>query len=101
MQEYAMAKRLDIYPGIGIGPIRCGMRPAEVLAIYNEPQVYEEWMNGNLNDAILFRGLRLHFNECDSHAPLPNSLLTWIVIHQCKDAFLFGQPVSKWTKETI
>jgi hypothetical protein len=68
-------QRLDIHPGVGIGPIRHGMRPAEVLAVFPEPQVYEDWMGGNLNDALLFRGLRLHFSKCDSRAPLADSTL--------------------------
>jgi hypothetical protein len=77
------------------------MRPAEVLALFSEPQVYEDWMGGNLNDALLFRGLRLHFNKCDSRAPLPNSTLNWIVVHQRPDAYLFGRPIGEWTKDSI
>lgn len=94
-------QRLDIHPGLGIGPIRHGMLPAEVLAAFPEPQVYEPWMGGNLNDALLFRGLRLHFSECDSRGPLPDSSLNWVVIHQRPDAFLFGRPVGEWTKESV
>jgi len=77
------------------------MRPAEVLAIFSEPQVYEDWMGGNLNDALLFHGLRLHFGHCDARAPLPDSTLNWVVIHQREDAYLFGQPVGEWTKEAV
>jgi hypothetical protein len=90
---------LDIHPGEGIGVIRLGMLPAEVLAVFQEPQIYEDWMGGNLNDALLFHGLRLHFTECDSSAPLPHSTLCLIVIHQREDATFFGQPISDWTKD--
>jgi hypothetical protein len=58
-------------------------------------------MGGNLNDALLFRGLRLHFTECDSRAPLPDSTLNWVVIHQREDAFLFDRQMTKWTKDSI
>src|SRR5437867_3593442 len=58
-------------------------------------------MDGNLNDALLFHGLRLHFTECDSRAPLAESTLNWVVIHQREDAFLFDRPMTEWTKETI
>jgi hypothetical protein len=92
---------LHIHPGEGIGPVRLGMRPAEVLEVFPEPQVYEDWMGGNLNDALLFHGLRLHFSDCDARAALPNSTLNWIVVHQRKDAFLFGQPLVEWTKEAV
>jgi hypothetical protein len=94
-------KRLDIHPGEGIGPIRFGMRPAELLAVFPEQQVYEDWMGGNLNDALLFQGLRLHFSECDCWAPLPGSTLNWIVIHQRGSAYLFGRPMSEWTKKSV
>lgn len=77
------------------------MRPAEVLAAFPEPQVYEDWMGGNLNDALLFRGLRLHFSKCNSSEPLLNSTLNWVVIHQRPDAFLFDRPVGEWTKESV
>src|SRR5207302_1197240 len=96
-----IAKRLGIHPGKGIGPIRLGMGPAQVKAVFTEPGVYEDWMGGNLNDALLFHGLRLHFTECDSHAPLADSTLNWIVIHQREDAFLFDRPFGEWTKDAI
>jgi hypothetical protein len=77
------------------------MTPAQVLAVFGEPRVYEDWMGGNLNDALLFHGLRLHFSKCDSRGPLPTGVLNWIVIHQRQDAFLFGRPVAEWNKDTI
>src|SRR5205823_4384318 len=100
-EGFPIEQRLDIHPGVGIGPIRHGMRPAEVMAVSPEPQLYEDWMGGNLNDALLFQGLRLHFSECDSRAPLPDSTLNWVVIHQRPDAFLFGRPVGEWTKQSV
>jgi hypothetical protein len=93
--ERVIEKRLDIYPGVGIGPIRHGMRPADVMNVISEPQVYEEWMGGNLNDALLFRRLCLHFTACDSHAPLPDSTLNLIVIQQRPDAYLFDRLVGE------
>jgi hypothetical protein len=58
-------------------------------------------MGGNLNDALLFQGLRLHFSEFDSRAPLPDSTLNWIVIHQRPDAYLFGRSIGDWSKASI
>jgi hypothetical protein len=101
MSRSSMAGRLEIHPGKGIGPISIGMRPAEVLAVFPESQTYEEWMGGNLNDALLFPGLRLHFSACDSRAPLPDSTLNWVVIHQRADAYLFGRRVGEWTKDSV
>jgi hypothetical protein len=93
--------RLEIRPGEGIGPVRKGMLPAEVLTAFSEPQVYEPWMGGNLNDALLFHGLRLHFSDCNARAPLPESTLDWIVIHGREDAYLFGRPIGEWTKAEV
>src|SRR5262249_52943046 len=93
--------RLEIHPGEGIGLVRMGMSPAEGLAVWDEPQVYEDWMGGNLNDALLFRGLRFHFDECDRQGPLPRSRLTWVVVHRRDDTLLFGRPVGDWTRDGI
>ncbi len=78
--------KLDIHPGEGIGLVRFGMRPAEVLALFSEPQVYEDWMGGNLNDALLFHGLLLHFNECNRSGPLPSSTLSWVEVYPLTNA---------------
>jgi uncharacterized protein (TIGR02996 family) len=96
-----LPNRLDIHPGEGIGPVRLGMRPAELLAAFPEPRVYESWMGGNLNDALVFHGLRLHFSDCDSRAPLPDSTLNWVVIHQREDAYLFERTVEEWTRHSV
>jgi protein-S-isoprenylcysteine O-methyltransferase Ste14 len=93
--------RLDIHPGEGIGHIRLGMRPAQVLAMLPEPQVYEDWMGGNLNDALLFHGLCLQFDRCDSRAPLPDSTLSSVIVHQREDAYLFDRLMGEWTKEGV
>ena len=77
------------------------MRPVEVLAVFAEAQVCEEWMGGNLNDALIFHGLRFHFPDCNTYGPLPTSQLCRVVIHQREDAYLFGRPVEEWTKGTI
>ena len=65
----------EINPGVGVGPVTFGQSPSEVQAAMAEQQMYEDWMGGNLNDALLFRGLRLHFSKCDSRAPLADSTL--------------------------
>ena len=39
---------LIVHPGRGLGPIRLGMPPAEVLSHVGEEQAYEKWMGGNL-----------------------------------------------------
>lgn len=58
------------------------MRPAEVLAVFPEPQVYEDWMESDLDDAFTFHGLLLHFTGNDENGPLADSTLYWVVVHQ-------------------
>jgi hypothetical protein len=96
-----MASRLDITPGEGIGPIQLGMQPSKVLILFPESQLYEEWMGGNLNDALLFHGLRLQFDSCNAWGPLPGSRLDFITIHDREDAYLFDRPMGDWTKESL
>jgi hypothetical protein len=77
------------------------MRPVEVHRVFTEQQQYESWMGGNLNDAMLFRGLRLHFDACNEKGPLVNSRLNLIVIHERQDVDLFGRPIGEWTREHL
>ena len=92
---------LHIRPGEGIGPIHLGMRPNEIVSVFTEPQTYEEWMGGNLNDSLLFQGLILEFSACDSYAPLPDSTLVSVTIFQRRDACLFERFIADWNKASL
>jgi hypothetical protein len=65
--------RLEIIPGIGIGPVQRGMSPPQVLEALPEKHQYEEWMGGNLNDSLLFHGLIFSFDKCNPAGPLPGA----------------------------
>ena len=93
--------QLEVLPGIGLGSVLLGMTPAEVLQVFSEEQVYEEWMGGNLNGSYTFQGLLFHFSDCDSKAPLPDSKLVWIQIHGRNDVTLFGRSATEWTSEEL
>ncbi|MCP4491158.1 MAG: hypothetical protein GY820_28155 [Gammaproteobacteria bacterium] len=64
---------MEIYPNKGIGNIEFGMSPQSVREIMGSDLVYEEWMGGNLNDALFYSDLIVGFNDCDGDEPLPNS----------------------------
>ena len=64
---------MEIYPNKGIGNIEFGMNPGAVREIMGSDLVYEEWMGGNLNDALFYSDLIVGFNDCDSDEPLANS----------------------------
>lgn len=88
--------RMDILPGLGIGPIRLGMHPDEARAVFHEPNVYEKWMGGNLNGDLTYRGLVLMFDDCGSRGPLPESRISDIQIVDRDDAYLFDCPMGEW-----
>ena len=89
---------LTVLIGQGLGLIRLGMCPNEVMERFPEEQGYEEWMGGNLNDSLLFHGLIFQFDRCNSKSPLPKSKLNRIVIHQRVDVVLFERPMTAWTR---
>ncbi len=63
---------MEIYPNKGIGNIEFGMNPG-VREIMGSDLAYEEWMGGNLNDALFYSDLIVGFNnDCDGDEPLPN-----------------------------
>lgn len=89
----------EVLPAQGVGDARFGMTPAQVRAALGEPELYEEWMGGNLNDSLLFRGLICGFGGCDTHGPLADSLLreVRISVPHRSDAMLWGRPLAEWS----
>jgi hypothetical protein len=65
----------DLVPNERVGPAHFGLRPAQVTSVMGETELYEDWMGGNLNDSLLFRGLILGFDRCDANGPLPDGRL--------------------------
>lgn len=91
----------EIVPGTGIGPVRFGQTPTEAESALGEPRLYEEWMGGNLNDSLCFRGLILTFDCCGSMEPPRRSRLVEVQIHGRADAHLFGRPAFEWTRDRL
>ncbi|HKN65015.1 MAG TPA: hypothetical protein VJW73_01980, partial [Gemmatimonadaceae bacterium] len=79
------------------------MTPAEVRAALGEPEGYEEWMGGNLNDSLLFHGLICGFDECDAYGPLSGSALCElrISVPHRGDTVLWGRPLAQWTARDL
>ncbi|MFH1465662.1 MAG: hypothetical protein ABIO70_14850 [Pseudomonadota bacterium] len=92
---------MELLPDVGLGPVRLGMRPAEVRRLLGDEQTWEEWMGGNLNDALLYPGLRLHFDACGPSEPLPHGRLVWIVVHGRPDVTLIDRPITAWTRPEL
>jgi hypothetical protein len=92
---------MEVIPNIGIGPVRFGMTPAEVIANFPDGQKYEDWMGGNRNDSLLFHGLILGFDSCDGDGPLADSRLVEFTIYGREDVRLWGQGLGDWSKEAV
>ncbi len=71
------------------------------MKVFGSKQVYENWMGGNLNDSLLYPGLILGFDKCDSHGPLENSRFTEFQVLKREDAVLYGKPFMNWTKQEL
>jgi hypothetical protein len=93
-----MKNLFEIKPLEGLGDIKFGMSPKEVDEIMNERQVWENWMGGNRNDSLMYRGIIFMFDDCNSSAPLENSKLTDIDIYNREDIFLFGKLLNEWSQ---
>jgi hypothetical protein len=92
---------MQLLPKIGLGEVRFGMTPDEVQKALNEPQKYEEWMSGNLNDSLLFHGIIFGFREHNTFGPLPDAKLCEIRISGREDLILWGKPIRDWNKTTL
>lgn len=92
---------MEVIPNIGIGPVRFGMSPAEVLATLPEGQRYEDWMGGNRNDSLLFHGLIFGFDRCDAVGPLADSRLVEFTIHGREDVRLWGRRIGDWSRDAV
>lgn len=88
---------MELIPKIGIGPLRFGMRPSEVKDVLGPEHGYESWMGGNLNDSLLYSGMILGFDRCDSRGPLNDSKLIEFRINQNADIHFLQKPVFKIT----
>lgn len=92
---------MEIIPNIGIGPMRFGMSPSEVLTNFPEEQKYENWMGGNRNDSLLFHGLIFGFDKCNGTGPLAESRLVEFTIYGREDVRLWGRVISEWSREAV
>ncbi|HXQ35727.1 MAG TPA: hypothetical protein VN843_17055 [Anaerolineales bacterium] len=92
---------MEITPNIGLGPLRFGMRPEQVRMLLEEPETYEDWMGGNLNDSLLYHGLVLGFNTNDTYGPLSNSKFCEARINGREDVVIWGKSLCDWRRASV
>lgn len=95
-------QQLEIQPGVGIGTVRFGIRPAEVIAaLVNVNLGKSNWRGGNLNDCLLYRDILFAFDLCDAHGPTPDARLNFIVVRPRNDVRLFGRKIDQWSRSEL
>ncbi len=98
---------LDIHPRVGLGAFHLGATALELgkaLASLpagpcrlRDPALIE----GNSGDTLWLDGYQLIFDASDGSNPLDDALLTRIVVDRDRDALLYGQPWTAWTREAL
>ena len=81
--------------GGGVGPAHLGMSPAQVEAALGRSLGYDTWDDGNLNDSLIYDGVRLSIDRCDHRGPLARSRLCVAEVRRA-DAVLLGRPLAGW-----
>ncbi len=82
----------DVRSGQEVGPFSLGMLYEDVKKMLDEPEVYEDWMGGNLNDSILVQGLVLGFDV----GLFPGAKLDCFDLRYREGAMLFGKKLEEW-----
>ncbi|MCC9602241.1 hypothetical protein LOC67_16925 [Stieleria sp. JC731] len=101
MEYFSIGQTLNINPPHGLGPIDFGALPSDVRGFFGTDLVWEEWMDGNMNDCLYYPGLVFHFDRCDSRAPLPSASLIAIEVFRRGDCVFRGRPMTHWSRPEI
>ena len=92
---------MEVIPNNGLGPLRFGMSPEQVRSLLEEPETYEEWMGGNLNNSLLYKGLIIGFDACDAYGPLAHSKFCEASIHYRDDVVIMGKRLLDWSRSAV
>ncbi len=85
----------------GFGAIKFGMKPSQVKKAWKQDLFYEDWMGGNLENFLYFRGLLVGFSgECED-APTENSNACMFLIKSSLPIKLWGKCISKCSFKEI
>lgn len=85
----------------GFGPIKFGFTPSEVKAVWGSQLVYEDWMGGNLENFLFFRGLLIGFRgEVEDH-PSENAYVCMFQVKTIHPLLLWGKEITSATTQDI
>jgi hypothetical protein len=84
-----------------LGSISLGCSPSLIYREFGHELTWEEWMGGNRNGDLYYRGLIFGFDACDSERPLANSKLIVINGLARDDIYFQGRMLRSWHKKEI
>ena len=85
----------------GLGAINFGSKPSEVKAILGANLCYEDWMGGNLENFLYYKGLLIGFRgEVEDH-PTENSSVCMFQVKTVHSLSLCGQEITSSTAPEI
>ena len=85
----------------GLGPIKFGVSPSEVMAAWGQPLCYEEWMGGNLENFLYFKGLLVGFRGEIDETPTENSQVCMFQVKTAWRLQLWGQEITQATLDEL
>ncbi|MBD3640724.1 MAG: hypothetical protein HUJ18_06975 [Marinobacter sp.] len=85
----------------GFGPIRFGSPPSEVKAAWGSELCYEDWMGGNLENFLYFRGLLVGFSGEIEDQPTENSYVCMFQIKTVHPIGLWGRDITQATWQEV
>jgi len=94
----------EVIPKVGVGEIRFGMSPAEVVEIMGEPyspkEMLNEWPDPALS-GIAYQGVLFDFDKADGSGPLADAKVKEIWLNEQTTYVWANKPLSKMELETM
>lgn len=90
-----------IFPLAGVDDLRFGMRPHEVRASLGSVLHCEDWMGGNLEDFLFYKGILIGFAGDNGDHPADASELVIIELHGGQPLSLLGSSIGACTKDQL
>lgn len=88
----------EVFPLVGVGLLRFGMTPSQIASIRGPDQQYEEWMGGNLNNFMFYRGILIGFDGDNPESPTESSKVVMFQVRCDAGVRLFGAELNDLSK---
>ncbi|MBU2978755.1 hypothetical protein [Alteromonas sp. C1M14] len=85
----------------GFGPIQFGATPNEVKSAWDSDLYYEDWMGGNLENFLYFKGLLVGFRGEVEGGPTEKSHVCMFRIKTVHSLMIWGRDITQATKQEL